>query len=132
MKVSATSVKVGKKVTVTLQPEDAAGNKVTEKKLDVAFALGSGTGQGTFGKVKYNSNGTYTATFTATTAGSNTITATIGGQAVTLAAPTITVTEPASPAVITTQAEIVAVGGAIAVARQAEDANENADTSGGL
>ena len=38
--VSATTVEVGKKVTLTLQPEDAYGNKVTEKNLDVAFEFG--------------------------------------------------------------------------------------------
>ena len=44
------------------------------------IVLGVGTGgKGTFGPVTDNKNGTYTATFTGTLAGKNSITATIGG-----------------------------------------------------
>ena len=52
--------------------------------LSVAFALGTGTGKGFFGSVNDNHNGKYTALFTATTSGSNTINATvkINGQTV--------------------------------------------------
>jgi hypothetical protein len=50
----------------------------------VAFELGIASGgQGKFGKVIDNKNGTYTATFTGTIAGKNTIVATIGGSKVT-------------------------------------------------
>ena len=56
------------------------------------LALGGGTAQGTFGTVTDNADGTYSSMFTATAIGSNTITATLGGQPVTSTAPTITVT----------------------------------------
>jgi hypothetical protein len=62
--------------------------------LTVAFALKSGTDLGNFGTVTNNGEGTYSVTLTATTAGKNTITAKIGGKAVTSALPTITVTPP--------------------------------------
>jgi adhesin/invasin len=54
-----------------------------------------------------NGNGTYTATFTGTAAGSNTITATIGGSAVTSAAPAISVTTTD----ITSQTTVTHTGG---------------------
>jgi hypothetical protein len=58
----------------------------------VSFLLGSANGgQGTFGAVIDNHDGTYTVTFTGKVAGVNTIKAKIGGQAVTSAAPSITV-----------------------------------------
>lgn len=86
------SIQAGTSSTVTLQSKDSSGNNLTIGGLIVSFALGGGSGSGTFSAVADNGNGTYTATFTGTTAGSNTITATVGGQAVTSAAPTITVT----------------------------------------
>ena len=58
----------------------------------MVFALGSGSGQGTFGPVTDNGNGTYTATFTGTTDRQHTITATIDGQAVATTPPAVTVT----------------------------------------
>ena len=70
----------GSSITVTLQAEDAAGNDLTTGGATVVFALGGGGGQGRFGPVTDNGNGTYTATFTGTLAGSNTITATVNGQ----------------------------------------------------
>ncbi len=82
--------------TVTLVARDAAGNQETSGGLAVEFALGSGSAGGTFRTVTDHKNGTYTATFTGTTAGSNTITATIGGQAVTSTPPTVTVTSASS------------------------------------
>ena len=53
----------------------------------VAFGLGSGSSSGTFGTVTDNHDGTYTATFTGSTAGTvnpaTTITATIDSADVT-------------------------------------------------
>ena len=70
--------------------EDGLGNQETSGGLVVTFVQGTGTGQGTFSAITDHGDGTYTATFTATLVGSNTITATIGGQAITGAAPRFT------------------------------------------
>ncbi len=78
--------------TVTLTVEDAAGNLETGSNYSVVFGLGGGGAGGTFGSVTNNNNGIYTAVFTGTLDGSNTLTATINTQAVTSTAPTITVT----------------------------------------
>ena len=81
--------------------------------------------------MKYHSNGTYTATFTGTTAGSNTMTATISSQAVT-STQTITVTSgPDNEALLAASVptpEFEAVGGAVAVALQTEDTQGNDET----
>ncbi len=78
-------IPAGGTATITLTTNDASGNPVTTGGLTVAFALGSTSPGGTIGAVTDNQNGTYTATFTAGTivAGSNTISATIDGLAVT-------------------------------------------------
>src|SRR5262249_41283180 len=95
--LSPTSVAVGGTATVTLTAKDANGTPLTSGGATVAFSLGTGAGQGTFNTVTNNGNGTYTATFTATTAGTNTIKATINGAAVTTTAPTITITAAPRP-----------------------------------
>ncbi len=86
----------GKTATVTVTARDANGNQESGGGLTVKLGLGGGTARGTFGPVTDNRNGTYTATFTATVAGTNAITATIGGQAVSSTPPRVTVTA-ASP-----------------------------------
>jgi sugar lactone lactonase YvrE len=78
--VSPTSIQAGGTATVTLTAEDANGNQETSGGLQVAFALGTGTGSGTFSAVTDNGNGTYTAAFTGTVAGNVTILATINNQ----------------------------------------------------
>jgi hypothetical protein len=83
--VSPASVEVLGAATVTLTARDAAGRQETGGGLAVAFALGGGSAGGTFGPVRDNGDGTYSAPFTATAAGQDTFTATINGQAVTSA-----------------------------------------------
>ena len=90
--VSSASIPDGASATVTLTAEDAFGNVESGNGLNVVFGLGSGSAGGTFGAVTNNNNGTYTAIFTGTTVGTNTITATLGSQAVTSVEPAITVT----------------------------------------
>ena len=91
--VSATSLPTGNAATVTLTAKDAAGNQEESGGLNVVFGVGTGsTGSGTFSAVTDNGNGTYSATFTATIAGSLSITATVDGRPVTSTAPTLTVT----------------------------------------
>ena len=88
----ATNVQSGSSTTVTLTTRDASGNQLTSGDLNVAFGVGTGsTGSGTFSAVTDHGNGTYTATFTGTTAGNATITASIGGQPVTSTAPSVAV-----------------------------------------
>jgi len=95
--VSSPSVTYGGTATVTLQAEDELGHNLTSGGLTVSFALGAGTSGGTLSAVTDHGNGTYTATFTATAAGTaHTLTATITGLAVTTTLPTVTVT-PATP-----------------------------------
>jgi len=134
--LSSGSIASGSTSTITLQAEDAAGNKETTGGLNVLFALGSTSGgQGTIGPVTDNDNGTYTATFTGTIAGSNSITATIDGSAVTSTAPSIKVTPgPFSLAnsVVTLSLGSVASGSKSTITLQAEDAAGNDETSGGL
>ena len=135
VELSAPSVASGSSDTVTLQAVDAAGNDLTSGGATVVFALGtSGGGQGTFGPVTDNHNGTYTATFTGTLVGSNTITATINSDAVTTAAPSVTVTPgPIDPetSVVELSAPSVASGSSVTVTLQAVDANGNDLISGG-
>jgi hypothetical protein len=134
--LSAPSVRSGSPLTVTLQAEDAAGNKLTTGGLKVAFALtGPGGGSGTFGPVRDDRNGTYTATFTGAVAGANAITATVGGQPVTSTPAAVSVTPgAASPArsFVTIAAATVSSGGTTTVTLQAEDAAGNKLTTGGL
>ena len=93
---------------------------------------------GTIGTVTDNHNGTYTATFNATTVGSNTITATIGGQAVTTAAPAITVTAGSgtgtadlTQSTVSVAAPSVLTGGTTEVTLTARDAGGTQLPTGG-
>jgi hypothetical protein len=94
----SSTVRAGQTLTVTLTARDAFGNQETGGGLTVAFAL-SGSAGGAFGPVTDNRNGTYTVVFTATAAGTGTITATINGQALTSRSPTLTVTPDAAPVI---------------------------------
>ncbi len=100
--LTQSSIQSGSSTSVTLTARDAADNQEASGGLTVLFELGSGGAGGTFGGVTDNDNGTYTATFTGTSAGNNTIIATIDGNAVTSALPIITVT--ASPPNVTIEA----------------------------
>jgi hypothetical protein len=93
--VSAPTVAAGDTVTVTLTAVDAFGNPETSS-LTVGFGLGAGSPGGTFGLITNHGNGVYTVPFTPTAAGTDTIVATINGQLLTSAAPTVAV--PVAPA----------------------------------
>jgi hypothetical protein len=83
----------GATVAVTLQAKDAAGNNLTGGGSTVAFANAGGTSVVSIGATTDVGNGTYTAQITPTTAGTaTTLSATIGGAAVTTTMPTFTVT----------------------------------------
>jgi hypothetical protein len=133
---TSSSITSGGKITVTLTVRDANGNREPSG-LNVIFGLGSSTGGTaleTCGTPTCNKNGTYTATFTASIAGKNTITATIDGQAVTSKLPAVTVHPGAvslSQSTITLLPSIVS-GGTTMVTLVARDANGNRESGGGL
>jgi hypothetical protein len=131
---ATSSLSVGDQTTVTLTARDANGNQEMGGGLAVSFGLGNGSGQGTFGPVRDNGDGTYTATFTASVAGSNTITASINGQAVVGPASVSIVPGPASlsQSKVSAASGRVTAGKSTAVTLTARDANGNQETSGGL
>jgi hypothetical protein len=104
--ISASSIPYGNTATVTFTANNANGNQETSGGLNVVFSVSAGSvGNGMFSAITDNGNGTYTASFTGTTAGNTTITATIDGQpvtsplstvsvAVSRATPTVTVSDP--------------------------------------
>jgi len=77
--------------TVTLIAQDANGTPEPKGGLIVAFHLDGGTAEGTFSAVTDNHDGTYTAIFTATLSGVNTVGATINDQPVTSTPPSVIV-----------------------------------------
>ncbi len=132
---SSTLVQAGSAITLTLQAIDADENKETSGGLRVAFELVSAAGaRGVFGAVRDDKNGAYTATFIGTTAGSNSIAATIGGKLVAATAPIVVTPGPVSlvKSIVTLSAAKVAIGDAVAVTLQAKDAYGNYETAGGL
>ena len=90
--VGRNSITAGATATVTLTAITTTGAMATSGGLTVAFGLGSGGGGGTFGPVTDNGNGTYSAAFTGTIAGTYSITASINAQPVTTPAPSVTMT----------------------------------------
>jgi hypothetical protein len=95
---SSTTVRAGQTSTLTLTARDAFGNQESSGGLTVTFAL-SGTAGGSFGAVTDNRNGTYSVVFSATSAGTGTVVATIGGRNLTSGTPTLTVTADSAPVI---------------------------------
>ncbi len=93
-RISSTST-----TTVTLQAKDANGNNQIEGGVTVTMTLlTDGTAGGSLGAVTDNNDGTYTATFTASSVGTaRTISATVAGQTLTTTLPTIAVENPPLP-----------------------------------
>jgi adhesin/invasin len=134
--VNPTTVASGATTTITFQAEDTSGNKLTTGGSTVTFALsGTGTSSGTIGAVTDNHNGTYTAIFTATTAGTaRAISATVNGTAVTTAKPSVTVTPGAVSAghsTVTISPTTLPPGSTATITFQAKDAAGNNLTIGG-
>lgn len=132
---SATFVQSGSLVTVTLTTRDGNGNALTSGGQTVTISNSGGTSTGTFGSVTDNGNGTYSATLTGTHAGTaTTLSATIGGLAITSTLPTISVT-PGSPSVsqslITVGSATVISGNTTSLTLTTKDSNGNLLTSGG-
>ncbi len=132
--VGTSSVVSGAATTLTLTMRDAAGNAIGSGGLVVTFTKGSGTSDGTIGAVVDNNNGTYSATFTGTTAGTaRSIGATVGGNAVTSASPNIVVTPGAAStaSTVSVSANSVANGGNVTLTLNARDLAGNVVTTGG-
>jgi adhesin/invasin len=130
--LSTSSVSSGNSLTVTLQAEDASGNKITTGGATVGFLTGSASGgQGSFSQVTDNLNGTYTATLTGTTVGANTVKATVNNLAVTTTAPAFTVTPNLANSFVSLSSLTVASGSTVTITLQAEDGSGNKVTTGG-
>ena len=133
--VSVASVASGTDATLTLTARDAAGNALDSGGLVVLFTKGTGTSDGMISATTDNGDGTYTATFTGTIAGSaRAIGATIGGNAITGAAPPITVTPGTlslATSSVTTSSDTVTSGVEVALTLTTRDAAGNALSAGG-
>jgi adhesin/invasin len=130
------SIAVGGTSTVTMTTRDATGTPLTTGGATVTFALGSGTGQGTFGTVTDNGNGTYSATFTGTVAGTNTIVGSINGQPLTSSPGAIIVTAAAATpdpdqSIVEVSPTSIVSGGTATVTLKAFDSTGTALSTGG-
>jgi adhesin/invasin len=133
--VSPSSIQAGSPTTVTLTLRDSSGNQEVGGGATVSFNLGAGTASGSFSAVSDNRNGTYTATLTGATAGTNTIGATVNGQAVTATPPTVTVTPgpySLSQSYVAVSTPTVPSGTTAIVTLQARDADGNNETGASL
>ena len=115
---------VGGTSTITLTANDSTGDPLGVGGDTVTFGLGAGAGNGTFTNPIDNNDGTYTSTFTATTAGTNTITGSIDNQPITSTLPTINIYNPAIQFVISNQSSTsITAGGSVSFTLSAEDIN---------
>jgi YVTN family beta-propeller protein len=132
---SSGTVSSGSTATLTVQAKDSVGNLLTAGGSPVLFTKTGGTSTGTIGVVTDHANGTYTATFTADSAGTAmTIGATIGGTPV-VSTTTMTVVPGntvAAQSVITVSADTIPSGGTSTLTLQAKDGAGNNITTGGL
>jgi YD repeat-containing protein len=132
---TAGSFQAGGSTQVTLTVNDSTGKHEAVSGLSVVFGLTEGSAGGSFGSVTDHGDGTYTATFTSTSAGSNTITASIDGQELTNPGYTLTVTPgPVSLAqsTLSVASPSASAGSTDTVTFIARDAYGNQETSGGL
>jgi hypothetical protein len=135
--VATTPIPAGVTTTVTLVTRDYNDNPLPTGGYQVGFSLVNSAGaQGTFGGVVDHQNGTYTATFTGTTAGSNSITAFITGVGALTSPPAgITVTLGAyspSNSTVTLSNSDIGLNGSTLVTLTARDVGDNQLTTGGL
>ncbi|HZH40723.1 MAG TPA: invasin domain 3-containing protein [Gemmatimonadales bacterium] len=132
------SIASGAGVLFTIQLKDAAGNSLTTPGGTVVFSTIAGTSTGTFAPspAAYAGSGTDTARFTGVLAGTrDSIKATINGNPVTTAKPTMLVFPgPASAlaSTVTVSDSVVAAGGIDTLRLTARDAAGNLLGKGGL
>src|SRR5262249_29297766 len=123
----------GPGITLTLQAEDAYGNAETTGISTESITVGSGA-DGTFSVIVNQGNGTYTATFTTTTAGTRVFAATLNDQTLTSPAPSLDVLPGAAdPAAsrVSVSPNSATLGAAVTVALQVRDKYGNNLTTGG-
>jgi len=132
--ITSGTITSGTTSSVILQAKDAAGNNISSFGADVVFSLtGAGTSSGTFSVVTDHEDGTYSAVFTGTTAGTaKTISATINGD---LATSTSSVTVnvgsiSTATSTVTSSADTIVSGSTSTVTLQAKDAAGNNLLSG--
>ncbi len=131
--LSQPTVVSGSTATVTLTAKDANNNLLTTGGLTVGFAVGGGAG--TFGSVSDLGNGTYSASFTAETAGTRILSATVGGNAVSSSMPSVTVTPgdfSLSQSIVSVSSAFQISGLSQTVTLSVKDAAGNQLSSGGL
>jgi hypothetical protein len=129
--VTPASIPSGGTATVTLTVKDATGKPLTG--LPISFGWSASgffpTGSGSFSSVTDNNDGSYTATFTGTSAGPVTITAALSGQPITSTLPTIIITPAATKYVFTNLSPTsVAAGGIVTFTVTAQDSSGNTAT----
>ncbi len=133
--ITPSGIAAGATATVKLTAISTTGSPETTGGLSVTFGLGDGSASGTFGPVTDNGDATYSAVFTGTIAGNNTITAAINGQPVTTQAPTVAITPgpvDLTRSTISASAAALPVGGTTTVTLTARDADGNQESTGGL
>ncbi len=92
--VSKDTVVVGEEITLTLAGRDVYDHPTTTGGATVAFAISGGSSGGTIGSTSDNGDGTYSAAFTGTTAGTPVqLSVTLDGAAVTTPMPSLVVEE---------------------------------------
>jgi adhesin/invasin len=135
IEVSAPSVAAGQAVTLKVVAMSAANVPYTQGGATVAFSRTGGTSNGSISAVTDHGDGTYTAVFSATTAGTaTTINALFNGKPITTTAPTVTVTYGAVSAansVLLSDLSVIASGDIAELTLTTYDAHGNAVTSGG-
>ena len=130
--VSQGTVSSGSAITVLLLARDQNDSELATGGLNVVFTLGSGTGQGIVSAVTDNGNGTYSATFQGTLAGTNTISATINGQPITSTPSSIAITPGSldlADSSLTLSASTIELGGFATATFEARDASGNLEPS---
>jgi Invasin, domain 3/Bacterial Ig-like domain (group 1)/Bacterial Ig-like domain (group 2) len=117
--VSTSTVTAGGTVTLTLRARDQYGNAITVGGRTVVFTASGGSSAGQISATSDDGDGSYSATFSATTAGTaTTIGASIDGAPVTSTLPTVTVVAgtPARIAVVAGNGQQANAGSAVSVA----------------
>jgi adhesin/invasin len=134
VRVTPRTILVGGTATFEAVVRDAAGNDLGVGGSQVVFLAAGGTSAGTTGPVTDHGDGHYTATFTATAAGTPlTVGATIDGAPVVAPLPTLTVAYGVSPdsSILTVSSDTMSVSAGVALTLQVVDSVGVPRTAGG-
>ncbi|MBI2711508.1 MAG: hypothetical protein HYX41_01415 [Bdellovibrio sp.] len=135
--VSSPSIVSGAQSNLSLTLRDAGGNVIKDSNQSVVFTRSGGTSTGSISTATYDSaTGKYNAVFTGLLAGTATqISATVGGGALTSAAPSITVTPGAytlANSTISVPSYTVVAGASLPVTVTLKDAQGNVVPNGSV